>query len=166
MQPVSIYYAYEAVRKSAHLADIPAERHLFGGLGDLPVSASPRILWTPTTDRYEAPLHSALPFVDGKRVEVESIFSRLAGVDVELVVPAGPQGQIQLDDLIRRFHLALREYFKASGNYSVGSGRNVPRDKVSTNTLVYIQSLAIKVPIFDLVPAQLWEETEVGMKRG
>lgn len=164
MQPVSLYYAYEAVRQSKHLADIPAERHLFGGLGDLPVSASPRILWTPTTDRYEAPLHSAMPFIDGKRVEVESIFSRLAGVDVEIVVPAGPQGQIQLDDLIRRFHLALREYFKASGNYTVGSGRNVPRSSVSVNTLVYIQSLGIKLPIYDLIPAQLWEETAVTVK--
>lgn len=159
-----LFDAYEKVRCSRHLKDIPQEHHLFGSLGELPVSAAPRILWMPTQDDYTAPRPVATPSIlGGRRVEVEAIWTREAGADVELVVPAGPQGYRAMEDLIRRFHLALREALVCTGNYRVTRGHWRDREAVSTATLAYVQPLEVMVPIWDVVPAQLWEETAVRM---
>lgn len=160
-----LFEVYEAVRSSPRLGDVPAERHAFGALADLPVAAAPRITWLPTTDSYAAPLPVAAPaLVGGRRVEVESIKTRRAGVDIELIVPAGPQGYRALEDLLRRVHLALRDVLLCDGNYSIGRGRWVDRTKVSTGTLGYVQPVEVYVQIYDVVGAQLWEETNVALR--
>lgn len=154
-----LFDVFEEMQKNPHLAGIHQE---WGALADLPVSAAPRIVWVPTQDEYGSPLPVAWPFIaEGKRTEVEAIWTRWAGCDIELYVPAGPQGPRALEKLINDLHLALREVLISTGNYKVGRGRWQDRAKLSQNTLGYVQPIQVGVPVFDLIPAQICGAVQV-----
>lgn len=141
--------AFEAVRESPHLAGVAQE---FGSLELDQVGAAPRLIWAPTEDSYGPPLPASQPLTTGgRRVHVEAIWTREAGVSIYLF----ERDYRAAEDLIRRLHLALWEALSTSANYKLGRGRWVDRGELSTQTVAYVMPLAVHVPIYDLSPAEL-----------
>lgn len=158
-----LYEVFEALQESIWLKGVA---QTWGRTSDLPPAAAPRIAWIPTRDTYAAPLEVATPLVvNGERIEVESIWSRWAGCDLELYVPAGPDGPRALEILVNAVHVGLRELLLSTANYRLFDGAWRDRGSLSDATLCYVQPIQVAVPIYRLEHAQLLEAFAVGRVR-
>lgn len=145
---MSLVAAYEAVSASPHLRDVA---HEFGSMGLDKVGAAPRLIWVPTEDSYTAPRAASLPITEGgQRVHIEAIWTRRAGVDVHVF----ERDYAAAEELIRRLHLALWEELTTAANYDLGRGKWADRGALAVQTVLYVQPLAIHVPIYDMRPAE------------
>lgn len=158
-----LYDVFEQMREQPRLAGVAQE---WGPLADMPVSTAPRVCWVPTVDDVGPPLPVAqAELLDGRRVEIEAIETRWAGCNLELYVPAGPEGPRTLERLINEVRVALLDVLKSKANYRLQPGRNVNRGAVSDGTLKYIQPIQVAIPIYDLIGAQVVESVGVGLRR-
>lgn len=118
----------------------------------------PRIIWMPSSDEYVSPNYAALPqIIGGKHVQQESLYSRKCGCDLHLYHKDYPEMEKMINDL----HMALDDVCGAIGtsaniaNVEVSSGRWIDREGVSHDSVAYVQSIYVYVPIHRLKPAAL-----------
>lgn len=152
-----LYEVYEELQKAPRLS---GASQTFGSVSLDPISSPPHIAWIPTTDDYTDPHLAALPaVVHGKRVEIESILLRRAGCDLHVF----EKDYLNLETLLNELHNALYDTLRSFGNYSIGQGRWVDRSSLSENTVGYIQPIAVFVPIYRALPAELAGSTSISL---
>lgn len=148
--------AYDLVMASERLAKVKTKA--FGDETELDkIQDAPRIIWVPTTDIYMGPdMIGDLPaIVEGKRVHLESIALRKAGCDVHLFTSYGPNGQREMEDLIREFINALHEELLSFSNFEIENATWFPRKAVSQKHIEVVIPIRVFVPIWSSIPAQL-----------
>ena len=148
--------AYDIVMASQRLTSVKTKA--FGDETELDkVSDAPRIVWVPTTDIYTGPdMIADLPaIVDGLRVRLESIALRKAGCDVHLFTDYGPNGQRQMEELIREFINALHEELLSYSNFEIENATWFPRKALAQKHIEVVIPIRVFVPIWSSIPAQL-----------
>ena len=156
---------FEEVRQSPRLQDV-----VHWSIGDATeldkLKASPGSVWVPTRDDFGPPdMLGDLPDVQsGRRVHLESIALRRAGCNIHLFTPYGPKGIVQMEDLIRRMLLALRDSLNSVANYEVRSCTWYPREAISQQTTEAVLPIQLFVPVWDEIPAQLVGATHLNLK--
>jgi len=125
------------------------------------ISSYPHIVWVPTEDSNDAPRLNAYPaIVSGQRVSIEGIRTRIAGCDLHIF----HRDYISMEILINDLQNALYDVLLAAGNaddprnFSIGPGRWVEKsDFVKENTVYYIQSITVQIPIYRMIPMAIVE---------
>lgn len=127
-------------------------------------SSYPRVIWMPSSDEYVSPNYAALPqIIGGKHVQQESLYSRKCGCDLHLYHKDYPEMEKFINDL----HMALDDVCGAIGtsgnigNVEISSGRWINKEDVSLDSVGYVQSIYVYVPIYRLKPAAILENTTV-----
>lgn len=152
--------AFNLVMSSPRLSSVKTKA--FGDETELDKPGdSPRIVWIPTEDSYTGPdMIGDLPaIIEGKRVHLESIAIRKAGCDVHLLTDYGPDGQRQIENLIREFLNALHEELLSYSNYELDDAKWFPRKAVFQKQIEVVQPIRVYVPIWSALPAQLLKKS-------
>lgn len=130
-------------------------------------ASNPRVNWVPTSDEYVAAYNASLPqIVGGKNVHMESLYTRKCGCDLYLY----EKDYLSMERFINDLHMALDDTLGAIGtsgnigNIERGSGKWLDRDGVSHDSVGYIQSIYVYVPIYRLIPAQILETINVTLQ--
>ena len=134
--------------------------HDFGGRFLSRPNQSPHIIWVPSPDTYGPPVMNQVrvqpgqkgPIVSAFAVDsddegdmIEGIHTRREGVSVHLYEVWYPD----LDVLIKRFIMVLREVCVAVGNYSIEGGQPISYTQVREGTVGYQLNVRISSPIYD-----------------
>ena len=138
----------------------------FGKIHLNDISSYPHAVWVPTSDQYGYPDHAALPqIIGGKQVHLESFETRRAGCDVHLF----HRDYASMETFINDFHNAIYDVAPSLstagniGNLEFGSGQWEDREGIKDNSVKYIQSLYISVPIYRLLPAAIAQSVTVAV---
>lgn len=141
-------------------------KQMFGKIELNSISAYPHLNWLPTTDEYISPLSAALPqIIGGRHVHQESFYTRKSGCDVRLLHKDYASMEIFIND----FHNAIYDVLPVLGTSSnigkleIGSGQWMDREGINDNSVCYVQSIYVYVPIYRLKPAAIAETTMISL---
>lgn len=151
--------AFEAFKAHRNIAPLmPLESSIYYGPEQTRGPTSyPHIEWIPTSDVFDPPLWVNLKqIIDGKRVELESCFSRTCGVDIRLY----HKDYRPLEEMINTVVNALYDVLICTGNFRLNGGRMMNREQVTENTVGYVLSGIIKIPIYQILPVGMINTTE------
>lgn len=146
-----VYSAYQQFHTVCQIKQIYGPEHARS------ISSYPHIVWVPTSDTYSADrthIWQNVPVVkDGKHWELEACFSRGCGVDLYLY----HKNYQELEELINTVINALYDVLISTGNFRVNQGRMLNREEVTENTVGYVLSCTLYVPIYRLLPVGIVE---------
>lgn len=137
-----------AFKENQWVSGIPC---FFGHLDFKSISADKAIFWLPTQDSVgPAEVYRDFITTDGELKAFETIAMREAGVDIYCFC----KEDLELTELVNTVFNALYETAgNTYRNFWVSSLRYLPRDEERFNTVGYVLSVVIKIPIYRLFPA-------------
>lgn len=153
---IEAYQAFKAHREIVKFMPL-AESIYYGPEPSRGPTSYPHIEWIPTGDTYEPPLWvNVNQIIDGKRVQLESCFSRSCGVDIRLY----HKDYLSLEIMINTVVNAIYDVLVSTGNFRMNGGRMMNREQVTENTVGYVISMSVFVPIYRTLPVATVNTTE------
>lgn len=128
------------------------------------LSSYPRVIWMPSSDEYADPFRAASPIIiHGKHFQQEDIFSKISGCDLYLYHKDYPEMEQLINDLMNALYDTCYALGTSAniGSLQIGSGRWINKEDVSLDSVGYVQSIYVYVPIYRLKPAAILEKTTV-----